>query len=115
MAYGEQESPDMAGMGQEGAAAASGSTQDGSEGAKVEITLCVYQDGTLALRVDDGEKVPVESLDQAIAGIKAFAEQEQGEGLEGEQTEAKLGTGGAESEGGEFEAGFNGVRGGGMA
>lgn len=54
MAYGEQESPDMAGMGREGAAVASGSTQDGSEGPRVGIALCVDPDALAPFRVDDG-------------------------------------------------------------
>ncbi len=65
-------SPDAAGVSSE------------SEGeAKVEITLCVYPGGKLAIKVDGGNPIPVESLDQALQGIKAFAEQEAGEGSEG--------------------------------
>jgi hypothetical protein len=89
--------------------AAPGSAEKPLGAEKVEITLCVYPDGTYKLRVDDGQEIPVESLDQALQGIKAFAAQEAGEGDE----QAEMGSGPAEaSEEEEFASGFKGVRGG---
>lgn len=71
---------------------------------QVEICLCIYPDGKLALQVDDGEKVPVPRLDQALAGIKAFAEQE----LEGQNAQQ----GPAESDGeAQFAQGYSDTRG----
>lgn len=80
------------------------------ETAKTDITLCVYADGKLTLRVDDGEDIPVESIDQALAGIKAFATQEAGEGSEmGEQAPGGAPAGDEEAE---FSQGFKAARGG---
>lgn len=47
-----------------------------------EITLCVYPGGKLALRMDDGKKVPVPDLDTAVAAIRRVVEQEGGGPLE---------------------------------
>ncbi len=47
---------------------------------KSEITLCVYDSGKLALRIDGGEKVPVPDMDTAITAVRRFAEME-GKGM----------------------------------
>ncbi len=49
-----------------------GGYEEADEG-KTELCLCVYADGTYAVQVDDGDPVKVESLDAALAAIKAYA------------------------------------------
>ncbi len=94
------------------------------EQGKVEITLCLYSDGSMKIRVDDSEEIAVESLDQALAGIKAFAAEEGkaigdkdvAHSLESGDMQAKLDAPEEEPEEDEAMAsGFRGVRGGGYA
>lgn len=72
----------------------------------VEIALCVYPGGKLALKLDQGEKVPVKDIDTAVMAIRKVAEQEAGEGVQKESTEMPQ-----EEEGGEEEAFKQGFRG----
>lgn len=48
--------------------------------APVEITLCVYPDGKLAVKIDDGEKHPAKDLDTALSAMRQLVEAEMGEG-----------------------------------
>lgn len=75
---------------------------------KTEITICMYADGKVAMKLDGGEEVPVESLDKALEGVRALAAHEQGEGgmPEGQEPAAE------EGEDQAFASGFKGVRGG---
>ena len=88
---------------------AAGQDQQGQEPAiRTEVALCVYGDGTMALKLDGGEKVPVESLDQALAAIQKIAS----EGGEEEPGAGATELMGDEPEGEEaFKAGFKGSSG----
>ena len=76
---------------------------EGEEGAKLELCLCVYPGGKFAVQVDDGEPVPVESLDQALEAIRRFAEQA--------GAPANLDTGTEAPAEAAFQQGFAGARG----
>lgn len=55
----------------------------------VEVTLCVYPGGKLALKLDDGEKHAVRDLDTAMAAIRRIAQAETQEpGAQAEGAEA---------------------------
>lgn len=79
---------------------------DQDEAGKTEITLCIYSDGRLALEVNDGDEVSVKTIDQALAGIKAFAAQEMGS-----EDQNEIGGEAPDDEQAEFQQGFKGVRG----
>jgi hypothetical protein len=72
----------------------------------VEITVCVYPGGKLALRIDNGDKVPVKSLDMAVMAVRKLVESEMGEGIQKESMEPPDEEG-AESEQA-FQQGFKG-------
>lgn len=66
----------------QGGPAAAGNGQDTSNaqapGGKptAEITLCIYPGAKLALKVDDGDEVPVKDIDTAMMAVRRFASEE---------------------------------------
>lgn len=85
-----------------------GLPKEGAE-SRTEVTVCLYADGKVALKLDGGEEVPVESLDKALAGIKAIAMEERGEAAEGPEMSEDPAAEGGEAQA--FASGFQGVRG----
>ena len=53
----------------------------------MEIKLCVYQGGKLALQIDDGEKAEVPDIDTALAAIRRLVGAEAGEKAMAESAE----------------------------
>ncbi len=70
----------------------------------MEVTLCLYKDGKLAVKVDEGEKYPAKDLDTAMSAMRQLIETEMGEGSgKPEQMEPKPEEAGEEQA---FQAGY---------
>ncbi len=59
--------------------------KDDSE-ALVEITVCVYPGGKLALRLDGGKKMPVPDVETALAAVRRVVESESAGPMETAET-----------------------------
>lgn len=77
-----------------------------------EIALCLYAGGKMALKVDDGEKVPVKDLDTAVTAIRRFAESETEDAGQQPGEQENPAEEAAPNEEQDFQAGFKGPQGG---